>query len=108
MQISVRSINNTITYRGGPTPESQQTLFRTGDWTHYHKGKNMSNESLFFPPHIDSLSVEDIPVEQIFRINSVYTIIQYGDYAAVGSQEFDGLLQPLSFFAFNIVFALLV
>ena len=108
MQISVRSINNTITYRGGPNPESQQTLFRTGDWTHYHKGKNMSNESLFFPPHLDSLSDEDIPVEQIFRNNTVYTIVRSGDYAAVGRQEFDGLLQPLSFFSFNFILALIV
>lgn len=108
LQLSVSSINNTINYRGGPNPESQQTLFNTGDWTHYFKKENMSNESLFFPPHLDSLSDQDLPVEQIFRNNTVYTIVRSGDYAAVGRQEFDGLLQPLSFFSFNFILALIV
>lgn len=92
----------------------EHILYGTGDWTLYDQRVITNNESLFFPPTLDTLSRLPAPPDetvrdtQFIRDNTIYTLVEKGEKAALGRQDFDGLLQPMSFFSFHFILSLLI
>ncbi len=93
---------------------SGHVVFSTGDWTVYDRRVITNNESLFFPPFLDSLvpvwPADNLMVRdsQFVRDHTIYTLVEHGNRAALGRQDYDGLLQPMSFFSFNFILFLLL
>lgn len=106
--VRARAINSTIEYQTDKGHRNERVLFRIGDWTIYDQGKITNDESLFFPPALDSLTTGALRDSQFVRDNTIYTLVSRGDKAALGRQEFDGLLQPMSFFSFNFILSLMI
>lgn len=106
--IQVDDIGTEIVYAGSRTKYNNHVLFNIGDWTLYDHRIITNDESLFFPPTLDSLSMMPVRDSQFFRGNTIYTLVERGDKAALGRQDYDGLLQPISFFSFNFILSLLI
>src|SRR5690606_24958487 len=77
-------------------------------WTLYRNGVITNNESLFFPPQLDALTEAPVQDSQFVRGNTISTLVERGNQAGLGRQDFDGLLQPMSFFSFNFILSLLI
>ncbi len=108
MGIQVDGVGTEIVHRNSNDHYSSYVLFNTGDWTLYDNGIITNDESLFFPPTLDSLSVRQARDSQFVRDNTIYTMVERGNAAALGRQDYDGLLQPMSFFSFNFILSLLI
>src|SRR5690606_18754774 len=108
MGIQVDGVGTEIVHRNSNDHYSSYVLFNTGDWTLYDNGIITNDESLFFPPTLDSLSVRQARDSQFVRDNTIYTMVERGNKAALGRQDYDGLLQPMSFFSFNFILSLLI
>ena len=106
--LEIKEIDTELTYRGGRYSFHAPILFNTGDWTLYRNGVITNNESLFFPPQLDSLTEAPVQDSQFVRGNTIYTLVERGNQAGLGRQDFDGLLQPMSFFSFNFILSLLI
>lgn len=106
--LEIKAIGSRIRYIGGADKFDNNVLFHTGDWTLYQDRRITNDESLFFPPVLDSISPKPVRDSQFVRDNTIYTLVERGDKAALGRQAFDGLLQPMSFFSFNFILSLLI
>lgn len=106
--LQVESIGTEIVSISPRVKDQDHILFSTGNWTIYQDRKITNDESLFFPPALDSLSPRPVRDSQFVRDNTIYTLVERGDKAALGRQDYDGLLQPMSFFSFNFILSLLI
>src|SRR5690606_39787834 len=74
---------------------SGHVVFSTGDWTVYDRRVITNNESLFFPPFLDSLvpvwPADNLMVRdsQFVRDHTIYTLVEHGNRAALGRQDYD-------------------
>ena len=105
--LQVRDIGTEIRFNKRKRKYKDHVLFNSGDWTLYDGRRITNDESLFFPPVLDSISSGMVRDSQFVRDNTIYTLVEKGDRAALGRQEYDGLLQPMSFFSFNFILSLL-
>lgn len=106
--LEIKQVGTKIHYEDGKSSFNSNILFNTGDWTLYDDRRITNDESLFFPPVLDSISKKPVRDSQFIRDNTIYTLVEVGDKAALGRQDFDGLLQPMSFFSFNFILSLLI
>ncbi|GAA5222426.1 sensor histidine kinase [Membranihabitans marinus] len=99
---------NSGLYFQNPGNFEKQKIFEAGDWTIYHGLNNLNKDDLFFPEKLQSQKDES---DHLGFVNSEliqYTIAKKNELTIIGRQEFDGLLQPLSFFSFLFILALLI
>ncbi len=108
LALEVKDVGTEIRFNKRKRKYKDHVLFNSGDWTIYHDRRITNDESLFFPPALDSISSRPLRDSQFVRDNTIYTLVEKGDKAALGRQEYDGLLQPMSFFSFNFILSLLI